>query len=190
MALTLCVWVGVLSTLLPIRIIVELNFASIYIFSMSRIHLELSFKSIFNENVISHFPRYLMWRFQTTFSGSSWCPFKLKITQNSTSLINSKWIFRLLFDPQYKSEQFWENLCLSLSKRKWEGGAKHSRAFFHNGDLTQGRFCFWSGQLFLVHLAGSLDSPILGKRRPYERSPLWKNARECFAPPSHLRLES
>ena len=34
------------------------------------------------------------------------------------------------------------------------------------------------------------NCPDQKKRRPCVRSPLWKNARECFAPPSHLRLES
>ena len=32
------------------------------------------------------------------------------------------------------------NLCLSLSKRKWEGGAKHSRAFFHDVLLAREPF--------------------------------------------------
>ena len=97
------------------------------------------------------------------------------------------------------------HLCLSLSKRKWEGGAKHSRAFFDDLLLARGPFIqasVWRGQLLLVKRAiPDIWSKNLSRVRVFLtilHSSDWnlshshvlddsQNAWECFAPPQLLK---
>ena len=92
------------------------------------------------------------------------------------------------------------DLCLSLSKRKWEGGAKHSRAFFDDLLLARGPFIqasVWRWQLLLVKRAiPDIWSKNLSRVRVFLtilHSSDWnlshshvlddsQNAWECFAP--------
>ena len=63
-----------------------------------------------------------------------------------------------------------QNLCLSLSKRKWEGGAKHSRAFFNDLLLAHEPFIQASvrlKQLLLVKRAIPDISTILSLLRVF-----------------------
>ena len=88
--LTLCVWVGVLSTLLPICTILELN-----MFFMLRTYLDASLNQFSMMNLVFDFSQCPIRKFQTICSGSSWCSIALKIAQNSTSLIKSTCTFLL-----------------------------------------------------------------------------------------------
>ena len=87
-ALTLCVWVGVLSTLLSnrsdLRWLMPLNFkfASIYMFLASRTHLQYSLNPFFEANLIFDVHHIVIQKFHTTSSGSSRYSILLRIAQN------------------------------------------------------------------------------------------------------------
>ena len=57
------------------------------------------------------------------------------------------------------------NLCFSLSKRKWEGGAKHSRAFFNDLLLARGPFIQASVRLEQLLLVKRATPDISSKIR-------------------------
>ena len=69
-------------------------------------------------NDIFQFSWCVIWKFQTTCSGSSRCSFRLRIAQKSSSPVKEKIIFRLSFDSRRLSAHF-EKLSFSRIPTRW-----------------------------------------------------------------------
>ena len=140
-ALTLRVWVGVLSTLLPKCSTVELKFVQIKMFFTCRIHLDASLRPFFGVNGIFQCSWHVIWKFRTTFSVSSQCSFQLRIAQNSSLLVKSKCIFRLFFDHKWFASHF-QKLTLSRPPTRW-GCLEAPKKCTIRKYLGE---CFWNGK--------------------------------------------
>ena len=75
-------------------------------------------ETIFIVNAIFQCSRHVIWKFQTTCSGSSRCSFQLRITQNSSSLVKLKCKFRPYLILNDFLRQF-EKLKLSRIPTRW-----------------------------------------------------------------------